>query len=49
MAPPGTPLKLLIVGHGRMGRLVESARAEHGVEVVGVLDAREQSRRHGAR
>jgi 4-hydroxy-tetrahydrodipicolinate reductase len=30
--------KLLIVGHGRMGRLVESLAADHGCEVAAVID-----------
>jgi len=29
--------RLLIVGHGRMGRLVESLAAAHGCEVTGIL------------
>jgi 4-hydroxy-tetrahydrodipicolinate reductase len=31
-------LRVLVVGHGRMGRLVETLAAEHGFEVAGVLD-----------
>lgn len=31
------PLRALLVGHGRMGRLVESLAAEYGVEVAGVV------------
>jgi len=31
-------VRLLVVGHGRMGRLVESLAPEHGFEVAGVLD-----------
>ena len=31
------PLRVLLVGHGRMGRLVESLAPEYGTEVVGVL------------
>lgn len=30
-----TPLRLLIVGYGRMGRLLEALAAEQGMEVVG--------------
>jgi 4-hydroxy-tetrahydrodipicolinate reductase len=30
-------LRVLLVGHGRMGRLVESLAAEHDVEVVGAI------------
>jgi len=35
----GDPLRLLIVGHGRMGRLVEALAAEHGMEVCGRVDS----------
>ena len=38
-------MKLLLVGHGKMGRLVESLAPEFGFEVVGVIDPR--SSRHG--
>jgi 4-hydroxy-tetrahydrodipicolinate reductase len=31
------PLRVLIVGHGRMGRLVEQLAPEYGVEVAGVM------------
>jgi 4-hydroxy-tetrahydrodipicolinate reductase len=31
-------VKLLILGHGRMGRLVEALAPEHGFEVAAVLD-----------
>jgi 4-hydroxy-tetrahydrodipicolinate reductase len=31
------PLRTLLVGHGRMGRLVESLASEYGVEFVGVV------------
>jgi 4-hydroxy-tetrahydrodipicolinate reductase len=31
-------VKILIVGHGRMGRLVEAHAASHGCEVVAVVD-----------
>jgi 4-hydroxy-tetrahydrodipicolinate reductase len=30
--------RLLLVGHGRMGRLVESLASEHGFTVVGTID-----------
>lgn len=33
-------MRLLIVGHGRMGRLVESLSAEYGMEVAGIVDRR---------
>jgi 4-hydroxy-tetrahydrodipicolinate reductase len=36
------PLRVLLVGHGRMGRLVESLAPEYGVEVVGSMTARNQ-------
>jgi 4-hydroxy-tetrahydrodipicolinate reductase len=31
-------MKLLLVGHGKMGRIVESLAAEYGCEVAGVID-----------
>jgi 4-hydroxy-tetrahydrodipicolinate reductase len=33
-------MKLLLIGHGRMGRLVESLAPEYGWEVAGVIDGR---------
>jgi 4-hydroxy-tetrahydrodipicolinate reductase len=33
-----TSLRVLIVGHGRMGRLVESLAPEAGVEIAGLVD-----------
>lgn len=33
--------RALLVGHGRMGRLVESVAPEHGVEIVGVITRRD--------
>lgn len=38
-------MKLLLVGHGKMGRLVESLAPEFGFDVAGVIDP--QSARHG--
>jgi len=38
-------VKLLLVGHGKMGRMVEALAAEYGCEVVGVIDP--QSPSHG--
>jgi 4-hydroxy-tetrahydrodipicolinate reductase len=38
-------VKLLVVGRGRMGRLVESLASEHGFEVIAALDG--DSNRHG--
>ena len=32
------PLRVLLVGHGRMGRLVESLCGEHGLAIAGVVD-----------
>src|SRR5687767_5562816 len=32
-----TPLRVLLVGHGRMGRLVESLAPEYGVEIAGTV------------
>jgi 4-hydroxy-tetrahydrodipicolinate reductase len=34
-------MRLLVVGHGRMGRLVESLAPEYGFEVAGILDRAE--------
>jgi 4-hydroxy-tetrahydrodipicolinate reductase len=31
-------MKVLLVGHGKMGRMVESLAGEYGCEVVGVID-----------
>jgi 4-hydroxy-tetrahydrodipicolinate reductase len=31
-------VRLLIVGHGRMGRLVESLSPEYGMEIAGIVD-----------
>src|SRR4051812_1319503 len=31
-------MKLLLVGHGKMGRMVESLAPEYGCEIVGVID-----------
>lgn len=31
--------RILLVGHGRMGRLVESLAAEYGCEVAGIVDS----------
>jgi 4-hydroxy-tetrahydrodipicolinate reductase len=33
-------MRLLVVGHGRMGRLVEALAPEYGAEVAGVIDRR---------
>lgn len=38
-------MKLLLVGHGKMGRMVESLAAEYGCEIAGVMDS--ASRAHG--
>ncbi len=38
-------MNLLLVGHGKMGRLIESLAPEFGFNVVGVIDP--QSSRHG--
>lgn len=35
--------RLLLVGHGRMGRLVESLAPEYGFDVVGTIDSRTSS------
>jgi 4-hydroxy-tetrahydrodipicolinate reductase len=33
------PLRLLIVGHGRMGRLVDALAAEHGMQIAGRISS----------
>jgi 4-hydroxy-tetrahydrodipicolinate reductase len=33
-------MRLLLVGHGRMGRLVDSLAGEYGCEVAGIIDSR---------
>ena len=38
-------IRILLVGHGKMGRMVESLSAEYGGEIAGVVDP--QSPRHG--
>src|SRR5437773_4450376 len=38
-------MRLLLVGHGKMGRMVEALADEYGCEVVGVIDP--QSPAHG--
>ena len=38
-------MRILLVGHGKMGRMVESLAAEYGCEVAGVIDP--ASPRHG--
>ena len=37
---PKRQLRLLLVGHGRMGRLVESLAGEYGCQIAGVIDSR---------
>jgi 4-hydroxy-tetrahydrodipicolinate reductase len=36
-------MRILLVGHGRMGRLVASLAGEYGCEVAGVIDSRSAS------
>ena len=38
LAAPMDPTRILIVGYGRMGRLIEELAAGHGCTVAGVLD-----------
>ena len=38
-------IRILLVGHGKMGRTVEALAADYGAEVAGVIDP--QSPRHG--
>lgn len=37
MSSSPRPLRVLLVGHGRMGRLVESLATEYGVEIAGAI------------
>src|SRR6266545_4696102 len=41
-------MKILLVGHGRMGRLVESLAPEYDCEVAGVIDPVSPSHTAGA-
>ena len=41
-------MRLLLVGHGRMGRLVEQLAPSYGFELAGVLDEATNERRGGA-
>jgi 4-hydroxy-tetrahydrodipicolinate reductase len=34
-------MRILLVGHGKMGRMVESLAGEHGYEVAGVIDPKD--------
>ena len=38
-------MRVLLVGHGKMGRMVESLAAEYGCDVAGVIDPMSSS--HG--
>ena len=37
-APPRAPMRLLLVGYGKMGRLVEQLAVEQGEQIVGRVD-----------
>jgi 4-hydroxy-tetrahydrodipicolinate reductase len=37
-------VRLLLVGHGRMGKLVEALAPEYGVQVAGIISARDAER-----
>ena len=37
MTDQATPIRGLLVGHGRMGRMIESLAANYGIEIVGVV------------
>lgn len=41
-------MRILLVGHGKMGRMVESLAAEYGCEVAGVVDPHSPSHAAGA-
>lgn len=43
MSAPAPRLRALIVGYGRMGRMVESLADEYGVDVVGRITGRDQA------
>lgn len=40
-------MRLLLVGHGRMGKLVESLAPEYGATIAAILDSGSASRLHG--
>lgn len=40
-------MRVLLIGHGRMGRLVESLAAEYGATIAGILDSRSAARLQG--
>lgn len=40
-------MRILLVGHGRMGRLVESLAGEYGCEVAGIIDPQSPSHAGG--
>ena len=42
-------MRILLVGHGRVGRLVESLAGEYGCEVAGIIDSRTASGPDGPR
>ena len=42
-------MRILLVGHGRVGRLVESLAGEYGCEVAGIIDSRTASGADGPR
>jgi len=41
-------MRLLVVGHGRTGRLVAALAGEYGCEVAGIIDSRSAARLDGA-
>src|SRR5438093_12451217 len=41
-------MRILLVGHGKMGRMVESLAGEYGCEVAGVIDPHSPSHAAGA-
>jgi 4-hydroxy-tetrahydrodipicolinate reductase len=41
-------MRILLVGHGKMGRMVEGLAPEFGCEVVGVIDPHDPAGREGA-
>src|SRR5262245_40300305 len=41
-------MRIVLVGHGKMGRMIESLAAEYDVEVAGVIDPLSPAHRGGA-
>src|SRR3954471_11569178 len=48
-SPDALAMSILLVGHGRMGRLVAALAGEYGCEIAGVIDSRSASGADGPR